>query len=109
MFFYFFFFLVVDCKSKRKTPRLLTLQALMCSHVDSMSDCISTGCDGLVPVVRDIMWKLQSNTFYWQKRRETYIKRAELHLTCWSAFFEFNHCFWPSTSKHPHEERIDNR
>lgn len=55
----------------------------MCSHVDSVSDCISTGCDGLVPVVRDIMWRLQSNTFYWQMRREIYIK-------------------------HLHEEKIDN-
>lgn len=58
----------------------------MSSHVDSMSDCISTGHDGLVPVVRDIMWRLQSGTFYWQMRREAYTKHAELSLTCLATF-----------------------
>lgn len=44
----------------------------MCSHVDSKSEHISAGCDGLVPVVRDIMRNLQSNTFCWQMRWETW-------------------------------------
>ena len=84
---FFFSISVVDCKSYKKTPLLLTLQALMCSHVDSMSDCISTGCDGLVPVVTGIMWKLQSNTFYWQMSRETYIKlNYILHVGVLSEF-----------------------
>lgn len=56
----------------------------MSSHVDSMSDCISTGHDGLVPVVRGIMWRLQSDTVYWQMRRET--KHAEPRLTCLATF-----------------------
>lgn len=72
--------------NKKKKTCLLTLQALMSSHVDSMSDCISTGHDGLVPVVRDIMWRLQSNTFYWQMRLETHTKHAELRLTCLATF-----------------------